>query len=85
MAYLKILAALGLIAAIAWIFYAPGFEPALAMVGALSTLISLFVVEKRRIRNATASQTQSISKSSTGIQAGGDIHIGALGTTHRDE
>jgi hypothetical protein len=49
-AVLKILSALGLIAAIAWALYAPGFEPALAILGALSALISLFVADRREQR-----------------------------------
>lgn len=82
-AVLKILSALGLIAAIAWLVYAPGFEPTLAILGALSALISLFVVDRRKHR--VASQSQSVSRSSTGIQAAGDIHIRTAGTPARDE
>ena len=83
MVYLKALSALALLGAIAWAVYEPGFEPALAVVAAVTTLLSLFVVERHKKRKAA--QTQTVSTSSTGIQAGGDIHIGTIGANRRDE
>ena len=83
MVYLKFLAVAALIGAIAWTIYEPGFEPALAIVGALSTLLSLLIVERRKNKNAA--QNQSISTSSVGIQAGGDINIGSIGAKLSDD
>jgi len=73
---IKFLAILALIGSIAWLVSAPGFEPALALVGSMSALVSAFVVEKRSKRHA--GQHQSVSNSSMGIQAGGDVSIGDI-------
>jgi hypothetical protein len=77
MAYVKALAAIALIGSIGWVIVDPGFEPALAVVGSISGLISAFLVEKRNARRAQ--QHQSVSKSSIGVQAGGDVNIGNIG------
>ncbi len=74
MRYVKLLAAIGLAVAIAWLIADPGFEPTLAIVVSLSTLISTIIVERRRV--PPPQQRQSVSKSSIGIQAGGDVRIG---------
>lgn len=74
---IKFLAVVALIGSIAWLVSAPGFEPALALVGSMSALVSAFVVEKRSKRLARQ-QHQSVSKSSMGIQAGGDVSIGDI-------
>lgn len=70
---IKLLAIVALIVSIAWLVSDPGFEPAVALVGSMSTLVSTFVVEKRSKRYAR--QHQSVSNSSMGIQAGGDVSI----------
>jgi hypothetical protein len=72
---IKFLTVIALIGSIAWLVSAPGFEPALALVGSMSALISAFMVEKR---SKQYRQQQSVSKSSLGIQAGGDVHIGDI-------
>lgn len=77
MAYVKFLAAIALIGSIAWVIADPGFEPALAVVGSISALVSAFLVQKRTARRAQ--QHQSVSKSSIGVQAGGDVSIGDIG------
>ncbi|BAS58839.1 hypothetical protein NIES2135_16450 [Leptolyngbya boryana NIES-2135] len=71
---IKFLAIITLVGSIAWLVSDPGFEPALALVGSISTLVSAVVVEKRSKR--LARQHQSVSNSSMGIQAGGDVSIG---------
>jgi hypothetical protein len=76
MAYMKFLAAIALIGSIAWVIANPGFEPALVVVGSISTLVALFVRDKR---NAQRAQQQSVSKSSVGVQAGGNVSIGDMG------
>ena len=77
MAYLKVLAAIALIGSIGWVIADPGFEPALAVVGSISALVSAFLVEKRNARRAQ--QHQSVSNSSIGVQAGKDVSIGSIG------
>lgn len=74
MVYLKLLAFVALIGSITWVIADPGFEPALAVVGSISALVSAFLVEKQKARRAQ--QYQSVSKSSIGVQAGGDVNIG---------
>jgi hypothetical protein len=77
MAYIKFFSVITLIGSIAWLVSGPGFEPALAVVGSISALISAFVVEKRSTQRAQ--QHQSVSKTSIGVQAGGDVSIGNIG------
>ncbi len=71
---IKFLAVVALIASIAWLVSDPSFEPALALIGSMSALVSAFVVEKRSKQHARQ-QHQSVSKSSMGIQAGGNVSI----------
>jgi hypothetical protein len=80
MIYIKILSIIALIGSIAWLIFVPGFDAALAVIGSISAIISAFVVEGKISKKEKASksiqQHQSVSKSSTGIQAGGDVNIG---------
>jgi membrane associated rhomboid family serine protease len=76
MIYLKFLAVIALIGSIAWSIVDPGFETALAVVGSISALVSAFLVERRNARRAQ--QYQSVSKSSIGVQAGGDVSISSI-------
>jgi len=80
MVYVKILSVIALICSIAWLIFDPGFDAALAVIGSISALISAFVIEGKKSKKEKASQSiqqqQSVSKSSTGIQAGGNINIG---------
>lgn len=71
---LKLLAWIVLIASLAWLVYDPDFEPAIACLVALGSLIALFIKERKNA-NASASQNQKVSGGSTGIQAGGNVHI----------
>lgn len=77
MIYIKILSVIALMGSIAWLIVSPGFEPALAVIGSLSALISVFFIQERKSRHVQ--QQQSVSKSSVGIQAGGDVNIGDNG------
>ncbi len=77
MGYVKVLAAIALLGSIGWVIADPGFEPALAVVGSISALVSAFLVEKYNARRAK--QRQSVSNSSIGVQAGGDVNIGRIG------
>ncbi len=77
MIYIKVLSAIGLLWSIGWVIADPGFEPALGVVGSISALVSAFVVEERNTRRAE--QRQSVSNSSIGVQASGDVNIGHIG------
>lgn len=81
MVYLKVLAAVSLLGAIAWVLVDPGFEPGLAVVGSASALLGLFVTGRKKL--PTSSQEQVVSGRSTGIQAGGDVTIGS--TKRKDD
>ena len=83
MAVMKILAAIAVIGSIAWVIAAPGYESVLAVVGSISALASAFFVERRNARRAR--QRQSVSKSSIGVQAGGDVRIGSIRDGENDE
>lgn len=77
MVFVKILAVIALLCSIGWVIHDPGYEPALAVVVSISALVSVFFVEKRNKRRAQLQQ--SVSKSSIGVQAGGDVSIGNIG------
>jgi Co/Zn/Cd efflux system component len=72
MVYLGILAAIALAASIAWLIADPGYDPLVTTIVSLSALVSTFVIQKRKARQA---QHQSVSKSSNAIQAGRDVTI----------
>lgn len=76
MIYIKLLATIALIGSIAWVIVDPGFESALAVIGSISALVSAILVSKRTARSH---QRQSVSKSSIGVQASGDVNIGDIG------
>lgn len=73
MVCLRILAAIAVVGSFAWLIAAPGFEPALAAVGAISALVSTFLSGQQDGRRAE--QQQSVSTSSIGVQAAGDVKI----------
>jgi len=77
MIYVKFLSAIALICAIAWAIADLGFESAIAVLGSLATLVSVCLVDRRNARRAH--QRQSVSESSIGVQAGGDVKIGSIG------
>jgi hypothetical protein len=76
MIYVKALAIIALICSIVWVIVDPGFESVLAALGSSLTLISAFYIEKRKARREQ--QYQSVSKSSIGIQTGGNVNIGNI-------
>jgi hypothetical protein len=73
---IKLLSVTAFIGSVFWTIAAPDYEPALATATSLSTFISTVIVEKRKEREAT--QRQSVSGNSVGVQAGGDVSIGTL-------
>lgn len=72
---LKILAFIGLILAVAWIFFEPNkYDPWVAAIAALVVFLGLFLPDAMRHRKG---QHQHVAEGSTGIQAGGDVTINA--------
>jgi len=78
MIYIRVLAVVALIGSVIWLTAEPGFEPALAVVVSSSALVSAFLVHRRS--KPRAQQYQSVSGSSLGLQAGGDVSIGDAGS-----
>lgn len=77
MPIIKLLSVVALLCSIAWMVAAPDYEPALAIVASLSTLIANFIIEKRK--EATLNQRQEITGNGVGVQAGGDVTVGNIG------
>lgn len=65
--------AAALVASLAWVFYAPGFDSTLALISSLSACIAAFFVHKRN--DMREKQGQSVSVGGVGIQAGRDLSI----------
>ena len=81
---LKAIASIGLVLSIVWLFKAPGYEPALACIGALITLGGLTFRDKKRKSQKTNVQNQTVSGVSAVIQAGGNVSINSQ-SKRRDE
>jgi len=76
MLIIKILSFLALLGSIAWFIYAPDFEPAIAIVTSISTLIATWVASKREQK--VTSQTQTVGDNAVGIQSGGNVTVGDI-------
>ncbi len=76
MVYLKMLAGIAFVISVLWVVSKPGYDSGLAAVVSLSALVGLFVAGNKKQR--THRQRQFVSKSSVGVQAGGDINIGTI-------
>ena len=76
MVYLKILAGIALIVSILWALAKPGYDSGLAVVVSLSALLSLFLAGNKK--HGVPRQQQVVSKSSLGVQAGGNVKIGTI-------
>ena len=83
MRILKFLAWIILIGSGGWLVYEPGFEPGIGCIVALSSLIALHIKDRQRGKESVI-QNQNVSGGSSGIQAGGNVHIGSI-ERHRDE
>lgn len=63
---------LALLISLAWLLYKPAFDPGVAVAASLAALFSSFFLKReRQIDN----QTQHVSGSSVGIQAGRDANV----------
>ena len=76
MLIIKVLSFLALLGSVAWFVYAPGFEPAIATVTSISTLIATWIASKREQKSAT--QTQTVGDNALGIQSGGNVTVGDI-------
>jgi hypothetical protein len=76
MVYLKAVASVALIISIAWLLAKPGYDSGVAVFGSLATLIAAFIAGRKR--HSIPRQQQDVSKSSVGIQAGGDVSVGSI-------
>jgi len=81
MLIMKLLAGFAFIGSIAWFVAAPDYEPAIAIVTSLSTLIAALIGERRAKQKPE--QSQAVAQSGLGIQAGGDVKIGTIKTHQR--
>jgi hypothetical protein len=72
MALLKLLALVSLFGAVAWFIASPGYEPALAVFGALAVLVAF-----DKHKHEEPGQQQTVSENGIGIQAGGDVKLEA--------
>jgi hypothetical protein len=64
-----------LVLSILWVVYKPGFDSAAAVAAALAASFSAFFLKRNR---GKLGQTQKVSSSSIGIQAGRDANVGKL-------
>ena len=76
MPIIKCLSIAALIGSIAWMVSAPDYEPALAIIASISTLVGNYIVERKR--GAASIQNQTVESNGFGIQAGGDISVGDI-------
>lgn len=70
---MKILSVIFLILSTVWFIAQPGYESVLAIISSITTLAYTFIKEKMTAQ--LNQQHQSVSKSSIGIQAGGNVNI----------
>jgi membrane protein implicated in regulation of membrane protease activity len=82
MTVLVVLAVMALAASVAWLVAAPSFEPAIAVITALSGLIALLIARRRKATGR--GQHQNVSGRSVGIQAGRDVNIGSSPTRGKE-
>ena len=73
MVYLKIVAGITLIISVAWVLAKPGYDSGVAVLVSLSALITAFITDSKR--RSGPRQQQNVSKSSVGIQSGGDAIV----------
>lgn len=71
--FFRIVTSLALIAASFWLYFEPKFDSIFAFLISLAGFVALFVSHKSTKKQPN--QTQSVSNSSEGIQAGRDVNI----------
>lgn len=78
MLIIKILSGIAFIGSAAWFIALPDYEPAITIFTSLSAFIAAWIGDKKLKRQAI--QNQTIAKNGIGIQAGGDVSMGSIGT-----
>lgn len=73
--FLKILAVIVFVLSCLWSYYNFGFEPVIAAVGSLITLIGLMVSERFSKNKSGITQNQRAGDNSQNYQASGNINI----------
>jgi hypothetical protein len=58
--------------ALAWLVHSPGYDSAVAVAAAAAALLSSFFLKREQKSDG---QTQKVSESSVGIQAGRDVNV----------
>ncbi|MCG8641038.1 MAG: hypothetical protein MI862_14980 [Desulfobacterales bacterium] len=77
MLIIKVLTSLALLGSVSWFFYAPDFEPAIAITTSLTAFIAAWMTGKRKERGTN--QSQAVGDNAVGIQAGGNVAAGDIG------
>jgi hypothetical protein len=72
---IKILSGIAIGGSALWLYSAPGYEPAIAVVTSLATFIGAFVVNRRD--RTGSGQTQHVGARGFGVQAGRDVTLGS--------
>lgn len=70
-AVMRVLAWMGIIVAVGWCYFAPGFEPVTVLIGSVIVLAGMYLREPKR-SGASLRQRQAVSGGSVGVQAGRD-------------
>lgn len=76
MLLLKLLSAFALIGSIIWCVAAPGYEPAIAILTSLSSLVGTLIADRKSRQQAL--QNQTVQENGFGIQAGGNVTTGEI-------
>jgi hypothetical protein len=76
MTIIKLLAFVAFLASIVWFCAEPGYEPAIAIITSLSTVIGLWLSARQARIKAT--QAQTVASGGVAVQAGGDAHVGSI-------
>jgi hypothetical protein len=80
MIYVKSFAIIALVISSIWCIKEPKFDSFLALATSISGVVTSFLVDKRNTRKRQ--QSQSVSSSSIGVQAGRDINIEKIHNDH---
>lgn len=78
MIVIKLLALIALVASVVWFLVEPGYEPGIAAVTSLSTLIGIWISERKSESHRKSSQVQTVGDGGVAVQAGGDAHVGNI-------
>lgn len=80
MSFIKLLAFIAFLASVVWFWVKPDYEPGIAAITSLSTLIGLWLGQRKSRSRNNPSQVQTVGAGGAAIQSGGDTHIGNIST-----